>query len=343
MLLKEFDFELPEELIAQFPADKRDESKLLVLNGKTGEIRDKKFKDVVDFLKEGDLLVVNNSKVSPLKLIGNRENGKKVELLLVSETDKNSWSFLAKKPAKFKEGEKIVFTPELFGTIGGWNDKEHRVINFGEGVLNKILIEKGLAPLPPYIKRENPFESREFDLKRYQTIFAKKGISIAAPTAGLHFTEEIMEKLKTKGVEFAEITLNVGEATFQPVRVEKIEEHKMKYESFEITEEAADKINNAIKAGRRIIAVGTTSVRTLESAYSDGKILKGSYKSNLFIYPGYEFKVIKGIITNFHLPKSTLFMLVSAWTNLEMMKKTYKYAINNRYRFFSYGDSMLIL
>jgi S-adenosylmethionine:tRNA ribosyltransferase-isomerase len=343
MLLEEFNFELPEDLIAQFPADKRDESKLLVLNRKTGDIKDRKFKDIIDFLKDGDLLVLNNSKVTPLKLIGKRENGKQVELLLVNEIDKNNWSFLSKKPARFKDGEKIVFSSELFGTIGGWSDKEHRIISFEEGILNKILSERGLAPLPPYIKRKNPYQSREFDLKRYQTIYAKKGVSIAAPTAGLHFTEEIIGKLKTKGVEFAEITLNVGEATFQPVRVKKIEEHKMKYESFEITGETADKINNAIKKGKRIIAVGTTSVRTLESSYSNGKILKGNYKSNLFIYPGYEFKIVKGIITNFHLPKSTLFMLVSAWTNLEMMQKTYKYAINNRYRFFSYGDSMLIL
>ncbi len=342
MLLEEFDFELPENLIAQFPTEKRDNSKLLILNKNTGEILDKKFYNIIDFLMKGDLLVINNSRVKPLKLIGKKENGKSIEILLVKETEKGVWSFLAKKPKKLKNGEKIFFGENLFGRIEGWADKEHRTIVFSNGTLDKILNKKGLAPLPPYIKRDNPYSLRDLDLKRYQTIYAKKGVSIAAPTAGLHFTQELINKIKNKGVSIAEITLDVGEATFQPVRVQNIKEHKMKYERYEISEESAEKINLAIKDKKRIIAVGTTSVRTLESAFSDGKIKSGIYNSNLFIYPGYRFRIVKGIITNFHLPKSTLFMLVSAFANLKMMKKTYKYAINKGYRFFSYGDAMFI-
>ncbi len=343
MDIKDFDFNLPENLIAQFPAKKRDESKLLLVVRETGKIKDFIFKDLPSILSKDDFLVFNNTRVKPLRLIGKRENGKEINILLVKEIEKNKWSFLVKKPKSLKTGEKIYFGKNFHGTIEGWADREHRVISFKEGILNKILEKMGLPPLPPYIKRENPFKFRDEDLKRYQTIFAKKGLSIAAPTAGLHFSDYILKKLKDKGIGMAEITLNVGEATFQPVRVERIEEHKMKYEDYEISNSEAEKINKAIREGKRIIAVGTTSVRTLESAYENGKILPKKASTNLFIYPGYKFKVVNAILTNFHLPKSTLFMLVSAFAGLKLMKKSYNYAINKGYRFFSYGDAMLIL
>ncbi len=343
MDIKEFDFNLPEKLIAQFPAKNRDESKLLLVVRETGEIKDFIFKDLPSILSKDDFLVFNNTRVKPLRLIGKRENGKEINILLVKEIGKNKWSFLVKKPKSLKEGEKIVFGDSFFATIEGWFDKEHRIISFKKGILNKILKRLGLPPLPPYIKRKDPFKYRDKDLERYQTIFAKKGLSIAAPTAGLHFSDYILKKLEEKGIGFAEITLNVGEATFQPVRVEKIEEHEMKYEDYEIPESEAEKINRAIKEGKRIIAVGTTSVRTLESAYENGKIIPKKASTNLFIYPGYKFKVVNAILTNFHLPKSTLFMLVSAFAGVKLMKKSYKYAINKEYRFFSYGDAMLIV
>ncbi len=343
MKLEEFDFNLPEELIAQFPSEKRDESRLLVVIRETGEIIDSKFKHLPEFLNSNDFLVLNNTKVKPLRLLGKRENGKRVNILLVKEIEEDRWSFLVKKPKSFKISEKIDFGDNYYGTIEGWADREHRIIRFEKGELNKILEKRGLPPLPPYIKRENPFVHREEDLKRYQTIYAKKGISIAAPTAGLHFTDELFKKLEEKGVGKAEITLNVGEATFQPVRVDTIEDHKMKYEEYEIDEENARKISSALEKGKRIVAVGTTSVRTLESVYNGSNIPSGKGKTNLFIYPGYKFKIVGAILTNFHLPKSTLFMLVSAFGTLELMKKSYKYAINKGYRFFSYGDAMLIL
>jgi len=343
MELGVFDYNLSKDLIAQKPAEKRDASRLLVVSREHNHFIDSKFARLPQYITKNDLLVINDSKVSPVKFQGFKENGKMITILLTKEFKKNNWAFLAKKPKSLKQGENIHFNNGHYGTISGWYDKSHRVISFNPGVFEKIIVNYGLAPLPPYIKRKNPKKTRNFDLKRYQTIYAQKGISIAAPTAGLHFTKKILEQIKNKGVEIAKVTLNVGEATFQPVRTKNVEDHKMMKESYEINAQQAEKINKAIKDKKRIIAVGTTSVRALESSYSNGKINKANCSTDLFIYPGYKFKVVKGIITNFHLPKSTLLMLVSAFAGIKKIKAAYQYAKKSKYRFYSYGDSMLIL
>ncbi len=338
-----FEFELPQELIAQEPEDKREESRLLVVFKDGNSFIDLKFGDIKNFLKSGDLLVVNNTKVYPVRLIGERENKKKIDMLLVKKLNDSSWGILAKKMMKLKKGEKIVIGEDFYCIVDGVDDEGHRIVKIFSKNFERDLFEYGKPPLPPYIKRNEDDSRFEMDKERYQTVYAKKGFSIAAPTAGLHFTESLIEELKTIGVEIAEITLNVGEATFQPVKVDKIEKHNMKEEIYEITEETAEKIEKALKDKRRIIAVGTTTVRTLESAFNKGKIKTGINSTSLFIYPGYRFKVVSGIITNFHLPGSTLIMLVSAFAGIERIKRAYSYAIEKRYRFFSYGDAMLII
>ncbi|MBE7712924.1 MAG: tRNA preQ1(34) S-adenosylmethionine ribosyltransferase-isomerase QueA [Cyanobacteria bacterium SIG26] len=351
MNISEFDYNLPEELIAQMPADKRDNSKMLVLNKSTQAIEHKHFYDIVDYIDNNCVLVLNNTKVIPARLYGRKDTGAKIEVFLLeaqknSDTTTNLWSALIKPSKRVKPETIITISEELkVRAIKRLEDDGEWLVELiYEGDLFEILHKVGNLPLPPYIERKLQTEDiKNFDYERYQTVYAKDEGSVAAPTAGLHFTPEILEKLKAKGVEIIYVTLNVGLGTFRPVKCENILDHKMHSETFEITKEAADKINTAKSAGKKIIAVGTTSVRTLETAYQKYRCIKACQDSSeLFIYPPYEFKVIDELITNFHLPKSTLLMLVSALAGKDFIFKAYKEAIENKYRFFSYGDCMLI-
>ncbi len=347
MLLSEFDYNLPEELIAQLPADKRENSKMLVLNRYNKTIEHKHFYDIVDIIDANSLLVLNNTKVLPARLYGTKEEtGAKIEIFLLKQLEGKNWETLIKPSKRVKEGTIIKVSDELSVKAinkteedGGWI-----VELIYEGNVLDVLHRNGNIPLPPYIERKMQSEEiKKLDFERYQTVYAKDEGSVAAPTAGLHFTEEILEKLKNKGVEIAYVTLNVGLGTFRPVKCENILDHKMHSETFEISQETADIINRAKKSGKKIIAVGTTTVRTLETAYQKfGQIKACHEESRLFIYPPYEFKVIDNLITNFHLPKSTLLMLVSALAGKDLIFKAYEEAIKNKYRFFSYGDCMYI-
>ena len=346
MLLSEFDYELPEDLIAQLPADKRENSRMLVLNRGKHSISHKHFYDIVDLIEPNSLLVLNNTKVLPARLYGTKETGAKIEIFLLKQKENDSWEVLIKPSKRVKSGTIVKVSDELSVEVlerleddGEWLVK---LIYYGN--LLDILHRNGNIPLPPYIERKLQSEDiKKLDFERYQTVYAKDEGSVAAPTAGLHFTEEILQKLKDKGVEIAYVTLNVGLGTFRPVKCENVLEHKMHSETFEITQEAADAINSAKMCGKKIIAVGTTTVRTLETAYQRyGEIKACHDHSELFIYPPYDFKVIDNLITNFHLPKSTLLMLVSALAGKDFIFEAYKEAIENRYRFFSYGDCMYI-
>ncbi len=339
MKLKEFHFELDERFIARFPSDKRDESKLMVVNRSTGEILHKKFKDILEFINEDDFLVVNNSKVIPARFFGSI-NDKVVEMLITEKIDDNTFKVLTKPAKRFKLGERVYIDDDVFGEIIEFGKRGKRVIRFNRNF--DSIIKYGYAPLPPYIKRriDEAREFKDYDLNRYQTIYSKNFGSIAAPTAGLHFTEEIFKKIREK-TNFIEITLNVGEATFQKIEVEDIDEHKMGREEIIIPFEVRDKIFK-LKEKKNLIAVGTTSVRSLETLALLNPD-KEKFYSELFIKPGFEFKMIDKLITNFHLPESSLFILVSAFAGLDLMKKAYKIAIENDYRFFSYGDAMLII
>lgn len=341
MKLDEFDFYLPEELIAQHPLEKRDASRLLVLDKKTGAIQDRLFTDLVEFLVPGDVLVINNTKVIPARLIGTKKGtGATIEVfLLTPQTEKDSWEVLVKPGKKAKIGTKITFgTGQLDAVVLEATPSGGRIVKFNyQGIFNEILDELGQMPLPPYIK------AKLDDKERYQTVYAKNAGSAAAPTAGLHFTPEVLAKIRNSGVEIVEILLHVGLGTFRPVKVDVVEEHKMHPEYFQVTEEAAVTINKALAEKRRIIAVGTTSTRTLESVYVNGVIKAQEGWTDIFIYPGYKYNVISGLLTNFHLPKSTLIMLVSALVGKENVFKAYNYAIENKYRFFSFGDAMLII
>lgn len=348
MLLSEYDYNLPEGLIAQLPADKRENSRMLVLDKENQTIEHKHFYDIVDILDKNTLLVMNNTKVLPARLLGHKDTGAKIEVFLLKPKDNNIWDVLIKPSKRVKTGNIIKISDDLSVKIikrlednGEWlveliYDKSKNLLD--------ILHNNGNIPLPPYIERKIPNEDlKKLDFERYQTVYAKDEGSVAAPTAGLHFTKEILKKLEAKGVELCEITLNVGLGTFRPVQTENILEHKMHSESFEISQKAAEQINNAIRTGKKIVAVGTTTVRTLETAYQKYGCIKACQDSSeLFIYPPYEFKVIEGLITNFHLPKSTLLMLVSAFAGKNFIFKAYQEAIKNQYRFFSYGDCMLI-
>lgn len=351
MNISEYDYYLPEELIAQMPSDRRENSKMMVLNKQNHTIEHKHFFDIVDYLDDNCILVLNNTKVLPARLYGHKETGAKIEVFLLesttnSENNKCLWKALIKPSKRVKADTLIKISDEL--TVKALerleDDGEWLIELLYSGDLFEILHKVGNIPLPPYIERKIQSEDlKNFDMERYQTVYAKDEGSVAAPTAGLHFTQEILEKLKEKGVEIAYITLNVGLGTFRPVKCENILDHKMHSETFEITQEAADKINNAKKAGKKLVAVGTTTVRTLETAYQKYGCIKACHDhSELFIYPPYEFKVIDKLITNFHLPKSTLLMLVSALAGREFILKAYQEAINNNYRFFSYGDCMFI-
>ncbi len=342
MKVSEFDYTLPKELIAKFPAEPRDSSRLMVLNRKTGEIEHRIFRDIKEYLKEGDVLVLNNTKVIPARLYGELPTGGKVETLLIRQVEPSVWEVMSKPARKLRPGRKVIFSPELTAEVVGYLGEGRRLLRFSypESMdFMEILSRIGHVPLPPYVEREERPEDRE----KYQTVFAKEEGSVAAPTAGLHFTPELLKELEERGVIIKTVTLHVGPGTFKPVKVERVEEHKMDYETYTVPEETAEEINRAKEEGRRVIAVGTTVVRTLESVASEGGTVKsGEGITNLFIYPGYRFKVIDALITNFHLPRSTLLMLVCAFAGKEKVLNAYREAIKEGYRFYSFGDAMFI-
>ena len=343
MKVSDFNYYLPKELIAQHPAEKRDESRLMVLHRDTEEIENKTFKDIIDYLEPGDCLVRNNTKVIPARLYGKiigNESEKLVEILLLKQLENDNWEVMVRPGKKLREGVKVEFGEGLLkAEILEVMENGDRKVHFEyDGIFNEILDKIGLMPLPPYITEKLK------DKNRYQTVYAKYEGSAAAPTAGLHFTEELLKKIKEKGVEIANVTLHVGIGTFRPVKVENIEDHKMHTEHYYIKQEDADKINKAKREGHKIIAVGTTSCRVLESiAKKNGEVEETEGDTSIFIYPGYKFKCIDRLITNFHLPESTLIMLVSSFATKDFIMEAYKKAVEEKYRFFSFGDAMLIL
>lgn len=347
MHILEFDYVLPEELIAQRPSEKRENSKMMVLDRENHKILHKNFFNIVDYLDENCVLILNNTKVMPARLYGYKDTGAKIEVFLLKKYDaENRWEVLIRPSKRVKVGTVVKISEELSVEVlmplpddGKWVVKM-----LYEGDLLDILHRVGNIPLPPYIERKMASEElRQLDFERYQTVYAKNEGSVAAPTAGLHFTQEVLDKLKQKGVEIAYVTLDVGIGTFRPVKCENILDHKMDSEAFEISQETADLINKAKKEGKKIVAVGTTTVRTLETAFKIyGEIKACRNASELFIYPPYEFKVVDKLITNFHLPKSTLLMLVSALATKDFIFEGYAEAIKEKYRFYSYGDCMFI-
>lgn len=362
MKIDEFDYNLPEHLIAQKPADRRDGSRLLVVHRSTETIEHKHFYDILDYLKPGDCLVLNDSRVLPARLYGRKlqkqagakEPGAKVEFLLIKRKDGDQWETMVRPGRRLKPGDTVCFSgagsdlpdqPLLRANILDYGEDGTRIAEFEyEGIFMERLEEIGSMPLPPYIERPGD----EADKERYQTVYSRIEGSVAAPTAGLHFTEDLLKKAEAKGVELAYVTLHVGIGTFRPVKCENVEDHHMHFEEYTISEEAAGTINRAKQEGRRVISVGTTSTRTVESAafFDDAagcwQVKAGSASTGIFIYPGYAFKIIDSLITNFHLPKSTLLMLISALYDREKILKVYEEAIREEYRFFSYGDAMFI-
>lgn len=335
---KDFYYDLPEELIAQTPLEKRSNSKLMVLDREKETIHHNYFYNLLDYLNKGDCLVINNTKVIPGRLYGEKPTGAKIEILLLKEIDKYTWECLAKPAKRLKLDTEIVFSEDLKGKVVKDLKQGIKHIRFQyEGSFHNIIDIIGEMPLPPYIKEK--LEEKN----RYQTVYAKKTGSAAAPTAGLHFTDELMEKIKAKGVKIAYITLHVGLDTFRPVKVDNISDHKMHSEYYEIDGYNADLINSTKKSGGRVISVGTTSTRTLETIGKDtGFVEKGYGWTDIFLYPGYKFKIVDGLITNFHLPESTLLMLVSAFATKDYIFKAYQEAVKEEYRFFSFGDAMFI-
>ena len=362
MKIDAFDYHLPEHLIAQKPADRRDGSRLLVVHRQTDEIEHKHFYDILDYLKAGDCLVLNDSRVLPARLYGRKlqkepgakEAGARVEFLLIRRIEGDRWETMVRPGRRLKPGDMVCFAgegsdlsdlPLLRAHIADYGEDGTRIVDFEyEGIFMERLEEIGTMPLPPYIERPGD----DADKERYQTVYSRQEGSVAAPTAGLHFTEELLRKAEEKGVELAYVTLHVGIGTFRPVKCENVEDHHMHFEEYTVSQEAADKINRAKREGRRVISVGTTSTRTAESAaYFDEaagcwQVRAGSGSTGIFIYPGYEFRIIESLITNFHLPKSTLLMLISALYDREKILKVYEEAIREEYRFFSYGDAMFI-
>ena len=348
MRIEEFDYNLPNELIAQTPAEQRDSCRLMVLNREKQSIEHKHFYDILDYLNEGDCLVVNDSRVIPARMYGIKEStGAHIELLLIKRIEDDKWESLVKPGKRLRPGDTVIldekhnFKAHILGTYD--EDNGTRLIEFEyDGIFMERLEEVGSMPLPPYIERA----AEEEDKEMYQTVYSKIDGSVAAPTAGLHFTEDLLKKVEEKGVKIAYVTLHVGIGTFRPVKVDVIEEHKMHFEECSVSEETARIVNETIESGGRIISVGTTSTRTLESAAEetpDGYRLKaGDYSTGIFIYPGYSFKLVDALITNFHLPKSTLLMLISALYDREKILEAYEEAVKEKYRFFSYGDAMLI-
>lgn len=337
MLVTDFDYDLPQELIAQHPMEPRDHSRLLVVDKKTGEIEHKHFYDLVNYLKPGDVLVFNDTRVIPARLHGTKDTGAHVEVFLLTRRDATDWEVLVRPGKKLQVGAKINFSDELSCEVIEHTDFGGRVVRFKyDGIFEEILDRLGETPLPPYITA--PLEDKE----RYQTVYNRERGSAAAPTAGLHFTKELLQKIKEIGCEEVFVTLHVGLGTFRPVSEAKIEDHKMHKEFYTVSQEAADAVNKAKAEGRRIIAVGTTAVRTLEAAGADGQLHAGSSWTNIFIYPGYKFRLVDDLVTNFHLPQSTLLMLISALMGREEALRTYEIAVKERYRFFSFGDAMMI-
>lgn len=339
METKDFDYDLDPSFIAQHPEEKRTESKLMILNRKDNTIEHKHFYDIIDYLNPGDCLVVNNSRVIPARLYGHRKDREEmIEVFLLKNVEDKKWECLVKPGKKMKMDTEIIFSEKLKAKVIGITDEGHRILDMQfDGIFNEILEEIGNIPLPPYIT-----EKLE-DKSKYQTVYAKHDGSVAAPTAGLHFTKELLEKIKEKGIKIAYVTLHVGLGTFKPVSDDKIENHKMHSEYYVLDKENSDIINETRKNNGRVIAVGTTSVRTLESIASKyGEIRPDNDWTEIFIYPGYEFKIIDAMITNFHLPKSTLIMLVSSFYDRGNILKAYEEAKSNNYRFFSFGDAMFI-
>ncbi|MED4474274.1 MULTISPECIES: tRNA preQ1(34) S-adenosylmethionine ribosyltransferase-isomerase QueA [Bacillaceae] len=343
MNIEDFDYHLPEELIAQTPLKDRTSSRLLVLDRQTKNVKHEHFSDIKKYLKPGDCLVLNNTKVLPARLYGIKEDtGAKIEVLLLHQKEEDTWEVLTKPAKKVKKGTVLVFGDGLLqATCVGFKEHGGRILEFSyDGIFYEVLDQLGEMPLPPYIKEQLPEEDKD----RYQTVYAKEEGSAAAPTAGLHFTSELLDEIKEMGVTIAFITLHVGLGTFRPVSVDKIEEHEMHSEFYQMTKETADTLNKVKENGGRIISVGTTSTRTLETIRRDhDKFVETSGWTDIFIYPPYEFKAIDGLITNFHLPKSTLIMLVSALVDKDTILRAYNEAVEERYRFFSFGDAMLIL
>ncbi len=340
MKTKDFYYDLPQELIAQHPIEHRADSRLLILDRNTGEINHRHFKDIIDYLKSGDTLVLNDTRVLPARLFGSREGKEeKIEFLLLKKLSDNTWETLVKPGKKAKIGSKVEFGNGLLnGEIVDIGEDGTRLIKFKyDGIFEEILDKLGEMPLPPYITE------RLEDKERYQTVYAKHPGSAAAPTAGLHFTKELLKRIEGKGINIVYLTLHVGLGTFRPVKVDDINDHHMHSEYYQLSKEAAEIINKAKKSGGRIISVGTTSIRTLETvADENGMVREASGWTDIFIYPGYKFKTVDALITNFHLPESTLMMLVSAFSTREIIMNAYKEAVDERYRFFSFGDSMFI-
>lgn len=340
MNVKDFDFYLPEELIAQHPLEKRDSSRLMVLDKKTGEINHKRFHDVINYLNKGDTLVLNNTRVMPARLIGEKEEtGGKIEFLLLKRIEKDKWECLAKPGKSAREGRRFTFGEgKLKAEVIEVKENGNRIVEFYyDGIFEEVLDSLGEMPLPPYI------HERLEDRERYQTVYSKENGSAAAPTAGLHFTKELLGEIQAKGVNVVYLTLHVGLGTFRPVKVETIEEHEMHSEFYILSKESADIINETKKRGNAVISVGTTSTRTLETIGDEnGFVKEQSGWTNIFIYPGYKFKVVDKLITNFHLPESTLIMLVSTLAGKDNVMNAYKEAVNEKYRFFSFGDAMFI-
>lgn len=339
MRTEDFDYYLPEKLIAQHPSEKRDESRLMVFDKITGQTEDKHFYDIIDYLEEGDCLVMNDTRVIPARLFGHRPGKEeKIEVFLLNNIEKDSWEVLVRPGKKMKIGTECIFSDDLSLKVLDIKEDGNRIVEFYyQGIFREVLEKLGNVPLPPYIK-----EKLE-DSERYQTVYSKNPGSVAAPTAGLHFTEDLLKKIKDKGVKLAFLTLNVGLGTFRPVNEDEITDHKMHSEFYTLNKETADIINETKKNGKKIISTGTTTTRTLESVYKkNGKIVEDSGWTDIFIYPGFEFKVVDSLITNFHLPKSTLIMLVSALSTREKILNAYKEAVKKEYRFFSFGDAMFI-
>jgi len=339
MKVKEFDYYLPESLIAQQPIENRDESRLMLLNKETGETTDRYFKEIVELLNKDDILILNDSKVIPARLYGEKvPTGTEIEVLLLNRVNKNTWEVLVRPGKRVKKGVKVKFGDgELVGEAVEYTDFGGRIMEFSfEGNFDEILDKLGQMPLPPYIKKDLD------EPERYQTVYAKKRGSVAAPTAGLHFTPELMEEIKNKGVQIKYITLHVGLGTFRPVKTDKVEEHDMHAEYIEVDEEIVETIKQTKEGKGRVIAVGTTVTRALETAAETGELSEFKGWTEIFIYPGYEFKVIDALITNFHLPKSTLLMMISALADKEKIFNAYEKAIEKEYRFYSLGDAMFI-
>ncbi len=341
--VSDFDYDLPGELIAQHPLPRRDDSRMMVVDRTTGAIRHRLFREFAENMTAGDMIVLNDTRVLPARLWGTSGEAR-IEFLFVRETASGVWEALCRPARRVRPGDTVRFSKGAKARVAGLGEEGHRFLDFGKTDVRTLLHRFGFAPLPPYIKRAKQDDAaRPEDIDRYQTVFARKEGAVAAPTAGLHFTEAMLRELKSQGVDIRRVTLDVGLATFQPVRAELVTDHKMLEETYRISRAAATAINAAKAGARPITAVGTTVVRTLESAWENGSVRSGQRPTSLFITPGFEFHVVDSLLTNFHLPQSTLLMLVSAFAGYDLVMRAYREAVKEKYRFFSYGDCMLIL